>query len=76
MINRIFKMWAAVKRLVVLTHAWHLCKDTTGAASVEYGILIAVIAAVVIAGATAVGTSVLNTFNDVATQLPGPAATP
>ena len=40
-----------------------------GATAVEYGLMVALIAAVVIAGATILGTATGNTFNNVATKI-------
>lgn len=40
-----------------------------GATAVEYGLLVALIAIVMIAGVTLVGTSLLALFNDVAARL-------
>ena len=40
-----------------------------GATAVEYGLMVALIAAVVIAGATILGTASGNTFNNVATKI-------
>jgi pilus assembly protein Flp/PilA len=41
-------------------------KDEDGATAVEYGLMVALIAAVVIAGATILGTETNTTFNKVA----------
>ena len=40
-----------------------------GATAVEYGLMVALIAAVVIAGATLLGKATGNTFNDVSTKI-------
>ncbi|KJK12047.1 pilus assembly protein [Terrabacter sp. 28] len=40
-----------------------------GATAVEYGLMVALIAAVIIAGVTLIGTSSGNTFNNVATAI-------
>jgi pilus assembly protein Flp/PilA len=40
-----------------------------GATAVEYGLMVALIAAVVIAGATILGTATGNTFNNVAVKI-------
>jgi pilus assembly protein Flp/PilA len=51
----------------LLTKLW---VDEAGPTAVEYAIMVAVIAAVVIVGAQALGTNTNNTFNNVAGQLP------
>lgn len=40
-----------------------------GATAVEYGLMVALIAAVIIAGVTLVGSASGNTFNNVATKI-------
>ena len=45
-------------------------KDEDGVTSVEYAIMAALIALVVIAGATILGTNTNKTFNDVAAVIP------
>jgi pilus assembly protein Flp/PilA len=45
-------------------------KDESGAAAVEYGILVALIAVVIIAAVTSVGTRLNATFNTVQNALP------
>jgi len=40
-----------------------------GATAVEYGLMVALIAAVIIAGVTLIGTNSGNTFNNVATAI-------
>ncbi len=45
-------------------------KDESGAAAVEYGILVALIAVVIIAAVTSVGTRLNSTFNTVSNALP------
>lgn len=40
-----------------------------GATAVEYGLMVALIAAVIIAGVTLIGSSSGNTFNNVATAI-------
>lgn len=44
-----------------------------GATAIEYGLIAALIAVVIIAGVTAVGTDVLGAFNDVAAAMGGGA---
>ena len=46
-------------------------KDEDGVTSVEYAIMAALIALVVIAGATLLGTNTNDTFNTVAGVIPG-----
>jgi pilus assembly protein Flp/PilA len=43
--------------------------DEDGASLVEYGLLVALIALVVVAALTATGTSLSNLFNNIATNL-------
>jgi pilus assembly protein Flp/PilA len=45
-------------------------KDESGAAAVEYGILVALIAVVIITAVTAVGTRLNSTFTTVSNALP------
>ena len=51
-----------------------LWKDEEGPTAVEYAIMLAVIAAVVIGGAQLLGTNTNATFNNVAGRVPGGAA--
>ena len=44
-------------------------KDESGATAIEYGLIAALIAVVIIGGATALGTKVGNTFNQVGTAV-------
>ncbi len=53
-------MTAFVKRL------WN---DEDGATAVEYGLMVALIAAVIIVAVTALGTGTRDTFNNVAGQI-------
>lgn len=46
-----------------------LKKDQNGATAIEYGLIAALIAVVIIAGVTLIGTDVANTFNSVANNL-------
>jgi pilus assembly protein Flp/PilA len=46
-------------------------KDESGAAAVEYGLLVALIALAIIAGATILGRRVNGTYNNAAGHLPG-----
>ena len=46
-----------------------LGSDEAGATAIEYGLIAALIAVAIIAGATAVGTSLSGTFNTVAGKL-------
>lgn len=45
-------------------------KDETGASAVEYGLLVALIAAVIIGAVTAFGTGLRDLFNQVAALFP------
>jgi pilus assembly protein Flp/PilA len=44
-------------------------KDESGASAVEYGLLVALIAVVIISAVTAVGTSLKGTFNTAASAI-------
>jgi pilus assembly protein Flp/PilA len=44
-------------------------KDEAGASAVEYGLLVALIAVVIIAAVTALGTSISSTFSSAATKI-------
>jgi pilus assembly protein Flp/PilA len=46
-------------------------KDESGAAAVEYGLLVALIAVVIIGAVTALGTSLSGQFNTVSTAVSG-----
>jgi pilus assembly protein Flp/PilA len=46
-----------------------LASRDTGATAVEYGLMVALIAAVIIAGVSLIGTNSGNTFNNVATAI-------
>ncbi|HZZ83155.1 MAG TPA: Flp family type IVb pilin [Anaeromyxobacteraceae bacterium] len=48
-----------------------LWRDEEGATAVEYGIMVALIALVIIVGVTALGTNLRTTFNNAAAQVPG-----
>jgi pilus assembly protein Flp/PilA len=45
-------------------------KDESGATAIEYGLIAALIAVVLVTGVTAVGTKLSGTFNKVSTDLP------
>jgi len=45
-------------------------KDESGATAIEYGLIAALIAVVLVTGVTAVGTKLSGTFNTVQTKLP------
>lgn len=44
-------------------------KDESGATAIEYGLIAALIAVTIIAGARLVGTELASTFTDVSTEL-------
>lgn len=48
--------------------------DESGATAIEYGLLAALIAVVIIAGASALGTSINNLFDAIATCIKTPAS--
>jgi pilus assembly protein Flp/PilA len=47
----------------------NFCKDESGATAIEYGLIAALIAVVIITGVTAVGTSLSTTFTTVSGSL-------
>lgn len=47
----------------------HFLKDESGATAIEYGLIAALIAVVIITGVTAVGTKLSTTFSDLSTNL-------
>ena len=49
-------------------------RDEQGVTAIEYGLIAALIAVVIIGAVTVVGTQLKSTFNDVATALGGTAA--
>ena len=46
-------------------------KNDRGATAVEYGLMVALIAVVIIVAVTAIGTNLTTVFNDVAAELTG-----
>ncbi len=50
-------------------YARSFAADESGATAIEYGLIAALIAVVVVASVTLIGTSLSNTFNTVATLL-------
>jgi pilus assembly protein Flp/PilA len=48
-----------------------LWKDEEGATAVEYGIMVALIALVIIAGVTTLGVNLQTTFNTAGASVPG-----
>lgn len=46
-------------------------KDEEGATAVEYGLIVALIAAVIIVAVAALGTNIKTVFNNVATSISG-----
>ena len=47
----------------------NFCKDESGATAIEYGLIAALIAVVIITGVTAVGTNLSTTFTNLSTTL-------
>ncbi len=43
--------------------------DESGATAIEYGLIAALIAVVIISGVTSVGTKLNNTFNNISTRI-------
>ena len=50
-------------------------RDEEGAAAVEYGLLAALIAVVIVVAVSSVGSKLCNTFNTIATKLGGTGTT-
>lgn len=50
----------------LLIHFW---RDVRGATAIEYGLIAALIAVVIIGGVTSVGTKISATFNTLSTKL-------
>lgn len=50
---------------ITLTNRMNRRKDETGASAVEYGLLVALIAAIIVAGVTLIGVNVSDTFTTV-----------
>jgi pilus assembly protein Flp/PilA len=53
----------------MLTQIIRLLKEEEGATAVEYGLMVALIAAVIVGSVTALGTNIDNKFNSVATSI-------
>jgi pilus assembly protein Flp/PilA len=49
-------------------------KDESGATAIEYGLIASLIGVAIIAGASALGTSLNSTFNAISTKITGPAS--
>ena len=47
----------------------NFCKDESGATAIEYGLIAALIAVVIIGGVSAVGTSLSSTFTSISGSL-------
>lgn len=54
----------------MVNHMMNFVNDEEGATAIEYGLLAALIAAVIIGGVTAVGTKLNATFNAVDAAIP------
>jgi pilus assembly protein Flp/PilA len=54
----------------VSTFIQRFCKDESGATAIEYGLIAALIAVVIVTGVTAVGGKLSGTFEKVRTSLP------
>lgn len=55
----------------MLNRIMNLVKDEQGATALEYGLIAALIAAFIVGAVTALGTSVRDTFQGVATDMAG-----
>ena len=53
----------------MVKHIVRFMKEEDGATAVEYGLMVALIAVVIIVAVTAIGTSLNTTFTNVATQI-------
>ena len=49
----------------MLMNIYKLLKDRSGVTAIEYGLIAGLIAVVIIAGVTTIGTDLTNLFNDV-----------
>lgn len=49
-------------------------KDESGATAIEYGLIASLIGVAIIAGASALGTSLNSTFQGISSKITGPAA--
>ncbi len=49
-------------------------KDESGATAIEYGLIASLIGVAIIAGASALGTSLNSTFQGISSKMTGPAA--
>ena len=58
----------------MVNHMMNFVNDEEGATAIEYGLLAALIAAVIIGGVTAVGTKLNATFNAVDAAIPTAAS--
>ena len=54
-----------------MTTIRNLLKDESGATAIEYGLIAALVAVVLIAALTSMGTGISDKFNDVTTALNG-----
>jgi pilus assembly protein Flp/PilA len=55
----------------MLTKLMTLIRDEEGATALEYGLIAALIAAVIVGAVTALGTKVSGTFNTITGAMPG-----
>ena len=61
-----------LQRLVARAHVWwHGLREERGATAVEYALMVALIAAVIIAAVSALGTSARDKFQTVAATIAG-----
>ena len=58
-------MWITIKRMI---------SDEQGATAIEYGLIASLIAVAIIAGASALGTSLNSTFQAISSDISGPAS--
>jgi pilus assembly protein Flp/PilA len=67
-------MLLASRRSRMNRYILRFLKDETGATAIEYGLIAALVAVVIISGASALGNALNNTFKNVATKVANPSA--
>ena len=61
--------WCQLKEASMSRFVTRFLKDESGATAIEYGLIAALIAVVIITALTTVGTNLTGTFTDVAAKL-------
>jgi len=67
-----FTTYTGSAKMRTLFH--RLLQDESGATAIEYGLIASLIGVAIIAGATALGTSLNTTFDSISSMINGPAA--